>query len=166
LGAALGEAMRAHGWVLGRDVAVAISADAIHYGPDFNEVPFGLGGVEAYQQAVARDRAILRGPLTGPATVDKAHQLYAGFVDPEHPDTYRITWCGRFSIPFGMLLLRELAERTGAGFAVGHPVAYATSVGWPELALREVGLGATAPANLYHFVGYPAVAFTLAAPSR
>jgi len=40
-------------------------------------------------------------------------------------------------------------------------VAYATSVGTPELPVREAGLAATAPANLYHFVGYPAAAFTV-----
>jgi hypothetical protein len=47
------------------------------------------------------------------------------------------------------------------GPLTGHPLAYATSVGWPELPVRDLGLGATAPASLYHFVSYPAVAFTL-----
>src|SRR5262249_51465120 len=32
--------------------AVAISADAIHYGADFGHVGFGAGGEEAHQQAV------------------------------------------------------------------------------------------------------------------
>ncbi len=27
--------------------------------------------------------------------------------------------------------------------------------------MKAIGMGATAPANLYHFVGYPAVAFTV-----
>jgi hypothetical protein len=27
--------------------------------------------------------------------------------------------------------------------------------------VKEIGMGATAPANLYHFVGYPAVAYTV-----
>ena len=49
----------------------------------------------------------------------------------------------------------------GLGVPVGHPVAYATSVGWPALPVQDLGIGATAPASLYHFVGYPAVAFTL-----
>jgi hypothetical protein len=161
LGAVLAKAMRSHGWTLGRDVAIAISADGIHYGPDFEQVPFGPGGVDAYQQATARDRALLTGPLSGTVTPEKMSELYSTFVDPAHPDTYRVTWCGRFSIPFGGLLLRELGERTAASAVVGHPVADATSVGWPELELRGVGLESTAPANLYHFVSYPAVAFTM-----
>jgi hypothetical protein len=55
-----------------------------------------------------------------------------------------------------MLVLRQAAKATGLGAPLGKPVAYATSVGAPELRLRDAGLGETAPANLYHFVGYPA----------
>jgi AmmeMemoRadiSam system protein B len=159
LGAALAASLQRRGLVLGRDVALAISTDGVHYGPDFKHTPFGEGGVGAYTKAVERDRALLRGPLTGPVTPAKVRQLYATFVNPEQPDDYRLTWCGRFAVPFGLLLLERMAR--GAGGAAGHPVAYATSVGAPELPVRDVGLGETAPANLYHFVSYPAVAFTL-----
>jgi hypothetical protein len=41
----------------------------------------------------------------------------------------------------------------------GVPVALGVSVDTPELAVRDVGVGPTAPANLYHFVTHPAVAF-------
>jgi len=138
------------------DVALAISADAIHYGSDFGHVGFGLGGEQAHAQAVARDLAILRGPLSGPVTDEKAGTLYQTFVDPERPERYRVVWCGRFSIPFGVLLVSRLA----GGHAVAHPIAYSTSIDAPELPLRDRGLGETAPANPFHFVGYPAVAFT------
>lgn len=159
LGDALAAAMKKRGLKLGKDVAIVISADAIHYGADFKQVPFGDGGIEAYTKAVARDRDLLTGPLAGPVSVEKVRALYGTFVDPDDPDTYRLSWCGRFSIPFGMLLLRRTAEALGLPAPVGMPVAYATSVGAPELRLRASGLGETAPANLYHFVGYPAVAW-------
>lgn len=166
LSVALAAECEARHWVLGRDVAVAISTDGIHYGPDFHQTTFGPGGIAAYEQAVEKDRGLLLDPLSGTLTLEKARALYATFVDPEHPDTYRWTWCGRFSVPFGCLLLEDLAASPGAAGAaalhvVAHPVAYATSVGWPELPLRDAGLGATAPASLYHFVGYPAAAFTI-----
>jgi hypothetical protein len=86
-------------------------------------------------------------------------ELYANFVNPEKPDEYRLIWCGRFAVPLGLLLLERLSRDLGP--LTGHPLAYATSVGWPELPVRDLGLGATAPASLYHFVSYPAVAFTL-----
>jgi len=159
LGGALAAAMKRRGWRLGRDVAIVISADAVHYGPDFRQVPFGDGGVDAYSKAVARDRALLAGPFEGDLTVEKARRLFAEFVDPESPDTYRLSWCGRFSIPFGMLLLRRTAEGLGDGVPAGMPLVYGTSIGGPALRWSEAGLGATAPANLYHFVGYPGVAW-------
>jgi len=97
--------------------------------------------------------------LNGELTVAKIRTLYSTFVDPEHPDNYRWTWCGRFSIPFGLLTLENLTRESGG--VIGHPVAYGTSISAPELPLRDIGMGTTAPSNLYHFVGYPAVAFDL-----
>jgi AmmeMemoRadiSam system protein B len=156
LGDALAKSMKTRGFTLGKDVAIVISADAVHYGPDFHQVPFGDGGIEAYTKAIARDRELLTGPIAGAVSVEKIRTMYNAFVDPADPDTYRVSWCGRFSIPFGMLVLRQTAKTLGLGAPLGMPLAYATSVGAPELRVREVGLGETAPANLYHFVGYPA----------
>jgi hypothetical protein len=164
LSAALAVEMKARGWRLGRDLAIAISADGIHYGPDFNQAAFGVGGREAYDRAVAKDHALLTGPLSGALTDTKVRTLYETFVDPERPDDYRWTWCGRFSVPLGLLTLERLAR--GSGGAIGHPVAYGTSVGWPELGLREIGMTPSSPSNLYHFVGYPGVAFTTGSPPR
>src|SRR6185436_15317699 len=157
LGAALAAELGARGWKLGRDVAIAISADAIHYGPDFQQTRFGTG-IDAYQKAVEMDHGLMQGPLAGRLEIGKLRKLYETFVDPEHPDDYRWTWCGRFSVPLGLLTL-ERATRS-AGGATGHPIAYSTSIGSPLLELRDVGMAPTAPSNLYHFVGYPGVAFT------
>jgi AmmeMemoRadiSam system protein B len=164
LGAALDAELAARGWQLGRDVAIAISADAIHYGPDFKQTVFGAGGREAYDRAVEKDRGLLTGPLKGPVTTDKIRTLYATFVDPDHPDDYRWTWCGRFSVPLGLLTLQRATRDHGG--AVALPVAYGTSVGWPEIGLRDVGMAPTSPCNLYHFVGYPGVAFEVASRDR
>ncbi len=165
LATALAAAMGKRGWVLGRDVSVVISSDAVHYGADFGYTPYGEGGIDAYVRACEKDREVLRGPLAGPLTTDKIRSFYETCVNPGDPDEYRLTWCGRFAIPMGLLLIDRLAERTGAGTAVGHPVAYGTSVGGPELPLRPLGLGTTAPSNLYHFVGQPGVAITVAPQS-
>lgn len=166
LGRALAGVCAERGWTLGRDLAIVISADAVHYGADFGHVPFGEGGIEAYTKAVDRDRALLTGPIAGPVTTAKASSLFGTFVDAGRPDDYRLTWCGRFSIPFGLLLLARTAEGLGLPPPVGHPLWYATTVGQPELPLRTAGLDETAPANLYHFVGLPAAAWTLPAPER
>lgn len=159
LGDAIAASMKKRGWVLGKDVAIVISADAVHYGPDFKQVPFGDGGVEAYTRATARDRALLTGPIAGPLEVEKIKTLFGTFVDPADPDTYRVSWCGRFSVPFGMLLIARTAKAMGLAAPVGMPIAYSTSIAGPELAVRDSGMGSTAQSNLYHWVGYPAAAW-------
>ena len=156
LGAAIAAAARARGLVLGRDLAVVVSADAVHYGADFGHVPFGGGGVDAYSKATARDVSILRA-LAGPLEAAKARRFYETCVNPESPADYRVTWCGRFSIPLGLVALSRLGRDLGVPLEA-RPLAYATSVGAPELPVRGDGLGETAPANLYHFVGYPSMA--------
>ncbi len=147
----------AKGLVLGKDYQVVISADAVHYGSDFDYTPFGEGGAEAYTKAVAQDLAIMQGPLKGTL---KPEAVFAAMNDPEKPERRRVTWCGRFSIPFGLAFLQQLAQRSGANLEA-IPVAYSTSVGWPELKPGSGGPGRTAPSNLYHFVGYPGVVITM-----
>ena len=160
LGSALADIIKQRNWKLGKDIAVAISSDAAHYGSDFKYTAFGEGGVEAYVKACDQDRGLLRGPLAGPLTVAKVQQFFSTCVNPDQPIEYRLTWCGRFSIPVGMLLLGRLTQALGLPAPVGYPIAYGTSIGAPELPVRDIGLGQTAQANLYHFVGYPAMAFT------
>jgi AmmeMemoRadiSam system protein B len=160
LGHALAASMRKRGWTLGRDVAIVISSDGIHYGTDFAYAPYGEGGVDAYLKAVARDRELLTGPLAGPVSPEKAEAFYSTVVDPQNPDAYRMPWCGRFSVPFGLLLLGETAREFGLPPPEGSPIAFGTSISFPELPVNPLGMGATAPANLYHFVSYPGVVFT------
>ncbi len=106
-----------------------------------------------------RDRELLRGPLAGPAGPAKARAFFEAVVDPARPDTYRMPWCGRFSVPFGLMALEAASRGLGLPAPKGMPIAFGASVDAPELPVRVLGMGATAPANLYHFVSYPAVAY-------
>ncbi|HEX8952545.1 MAG TPA: AmmeMemoRadiSam system protein B, partial [Polyangia bacterium] len=159
LGAALAATMKRHKLALGRDVAVIISTDGTHYGSDFQYTPFGAGGVDAFAKAMTQDRALIADALAGPLTVAKAQRFFAAVVNPDKPDEYRMPWCGRFSVPFGLMLLGETARRLGLPAPRGVPLALGVSVDTPELKVRDVGVGPTAPANLYHFVTQPGVAF-------
>ncbi len=158
-GSALAAAMGRRGWTLGRDVAVVISSDGVHYGADFRYTPYGEGGVVPFQKAMDRDRQLLRGPLAGPVNAAKARDVFEAMVDPARPDTYRMPWCGRFSVPFGLMALEAASRALGLAAPTGMPIAFGASVDVPELPVKALGMGATAPANLYHFVSYPAVAY-------
>ncbi len=164
LSTALDTALERHGWRLGRDVAVVISTDLVHYGPDFDHAPFGTDAV-AYARATARDKKLIADHLEGPVKAEKLRSLLYRLVDEDDVRSYRIPWCGRFSVPFGMEFLRRTAERRGLAVPKGTFLRYGTSLSDPELpvgaATREAGLGLTAPSNLHHWVGYGAVAFTI-----
>jgi hypothetical protein len=60
------------------------------------------------------------------------------------------------------MLVGETARKLGMHAPRGVPVALGVSVDTPELAVRDVGIGPTAPANLFHFVTHPALAFVSA----
>lgn len=159
LGDALAAEMKRRKWQLGRDVAIVISTDGTHYGSDFQYAPFGAGGVGAFEKAMAQDRQLIESTLAGPLAPDKAQKFFAAVVNPDKPDEYRMPWCGRFSVPFGLLFLAETAKRLGLGVPRGVPLVLGVSVDTPQLKTHDVGVAATAPANLYHFVTQPGVAF-------
>ena len=121
-------------------------------------MPFGAGGVETFRKAMAQDRALVRDALAGPLSLDKAKKFFAAVVNPDKPDEYRMPWCGRFSVPFGLMLLAELDKKLGVALH-GVPLVLGVSVDTPQLKTQDVGVAATAPANLYHFVTQPGVAF-------
>jgi AmmeMemoRadiSam system protein B len=156
---ALASAMRSRGWKLGEDVAIVISTDGTHYGDDFRYSPYGLGGIEALERAREHDRRLVRETICGPLDSRRARAFYSTVVDPANPDQYRVPWCGRFSVTFGMLFVEQAAQRAGLGKLSGVPLALGVSVDTPELAIRDEGMGPTAPANLYHFVTHPAIAW-------
>ena len=168
MAAALAGAMARHGWQLGRDLAIVVSSDAVHYGDDFDHLPFGTDA-EGYQRAVARDLDLARGHLEGPLAADRLAGLLGELVEESDVRRYRIPWCGRFSIPFGLELLRKTAALSGGGVPHGTLLRYGTSLSEPQLpvaqATRDAGLGTTAPSNLHHWVGYAAVGYSLAAGS-
>jgi AmmeMemoRadiSam system protein B len=151
------------GWRLGRDIAVVISSDAVHYGPDFDHAPFGTDAT-AYQQAVSRDRQLVGEYLAGPLNAGKLRALFDALVDPTTLD-YRLPWCGRFSVPFGLELLRKVSLATEGRVPKGALLRYGTSLSDPELpvsqSVRSAGLGYTAPSNFHHWVGYAAVGYRL-----
>lgn len=162
LAAALAGAMKRHGWKLGRDVAIVISSDAVHYGEDFDHAPFGTDA-RAYLRAVEREEALIANHLGGPIDPGRLKDLLYTLVDPEDVRRYRLPWCGCFSVPFGVDVIRRTSVAMGEPVPAGHRLRYGTSLSEPEVAVsaatREAGLGYTAPSNFHHWVGYAAVGF-------
>ena len=166
LATALATLVTRHGWQLGRDLAVVISSDAVHYGKDFDHSPFGLDA-SGYQTAFNLDATLSQKLLEGQLNATKSKALFEDLVDPDDVRHYRIPWCGRFSIPVGLETLRRLAGRLGQPVPVGHMLRHASSISDLELpvskATRDAGLGTTAESNLCHWVDYLTVGYKLPA---
>ena len=165
LSTVLADVMDENDWQLGRDLAIVVSSDAVHYGPDFDHAPFGTDAA-GYQVTVDRDEHLAQEYLAGTLEADKLAGFEYTLVDQDDVRTYKLPWCGRFSIPFGLELLRDLAAKTDLATPEGHFLRYATSLSEPQLPVSEetleAGLGTTAPSNLHHWVGYATVGYTVA----
>jgi AmmeMemoRadiSam system protein B len=163
LSTALAGKIKAEGWKAGSDYAILISNDSSHYGDQDwggkNYAPFGCG-VKGYLEATGRDIKLAGDYLAGQLSLDKLHKLFTALVDEKDPYTYLITWCGRFSIPFGLSVLADVSESPGGQPFSGIFLSYGTSV---ALGLMDEGieppLQTTAPSNLHHWVGYLAMGF-------
>lgn len=154
---------RERGWRMGRDICLISSCDAAHYGDS------GWGGqnfadlgtdTRGYQAAVDRDRGLAEDYLSGPIELSRLRDFLYRCVKAEDVTQYEITWCGRFSVPFGLNVASRLAEKLESPPLLGRLLDYGTSVSEASLdAGGLAGLGATAPNNLHHWVGYAAIAY-------
>jgi AmmeMemoRadiSam system protein B len=163
LAEALAVICRERNWQPGRDIGILISADAVHYGCDGwgsrNYAPFGCDAA-GHAQAVAQD-IDLAGTLCGPLDTSNVETFCSRVWDvdgPDYPDyPYKITWCGLYSIPFGLTAAHRLMMELDLPPLQGELLHYGDSVSDGRLELPESGLGVTAPNTLGHWVGYPAI---------
>lgn len=158
---------RQRGWTMGRDLALAISADAVHYGCEgwgaTGYAPFGCDEA-GHAAAVAQDLAVCQEDLAGPLDDGTTADFIDRVWDPKNPEypayPYRITWCGLYSIPFGLATAARLAELAGGPPLEGLLLRYGDSVSDGRLEVPGTRLGVTAPNTLAHWVGYPALVYT------
>ncbi len=162
----LADVCHQNGWVMGRDLAIAISADAVHYGCDgWGDHPYNVFGCDEAGHAAARaqDITLAEATLAGPLTTAGIHsfiRLVWDTTGPEYPAyPYRITWCGLYSIPFGLSVARQWRNDMGAAPLTGDLVHYGDSITDGRLECDVKHLGVTAPNTLRHWVGYPAVVY-------
>jgi len=162
---------RERGWVPGRDLGILISADAVHYGCEGwggkGYAPFGCDKA-GHAAGVAQDETLAQATLAGPLTDAGIGSFVRLVWDPSRPDypeyPYRITWCGLWSIPFGLTVAERLEEELGGPSLAGTLLRYGDSVSDGRLDVPGTRLGVTAPNTLDHWVGYATVVY-LPAPN-
>jgi AmmeMemoRadiSam system protein B len=139
---------------LGEDIFFLVSADANHYGEDFENSPFG-SDARAHQLGTALDKNIIRAYLTGAITASKCHGLTKGLWGTTYRDHSDTLWCGRYSIPFGLVtLVKVTAKVHGSRHLIGSLFGYSDTYSRGVIPLKKTGHGITAPFSLKHWVGF------------
>ena len=146
----------------GKDIALLISSDAVHYGDEEwggkNYAPYGTDST-GNAQAVDHEWEIIENCFTGNLTQEKVARFFSYTVNQDNFREYKWTWCGRYSVPFGLLTALHLQNLEGSDALIGIPVAYRTSITQPHLKVDDLRMGQTAIATPHHWVGYPAIGF-------
>ncbi len=145
-----------------KDIAIVISNDAVHYGCEdwggTDMAPYGCDQ-EGYQKAVAHEKEIIDNCLTGGIVKMNIRRFSDYTVQDTNFRMYKWTWCGRYSIPFGLLTAFYLQQHTRTYPPAGNLIGYSTSIDHPILPVEDLSMGVTAPANVKHWVGYVAVGY-------
>ena len=147
----------------GADITLVSSTDAVHYGDEgWGGKNFAIYGVDAkgYAKALAHEQRIMRDCFEGTLTPDRIERFTRyTLLDNDHRE-YKWTWCGRYSVPFGLLTAWHLQQLRDALPLAGTVLGYTTSLEDQRIKVDDLdGMGVTAPATLRHWVGYAAVGF-------
>jgi MEMO1 family protein len=112
-----------------------------------------------YAKAVAKEHMIIDSCLTGSLTTERVKKFATTIVKPNDYREYQWTWCGRYSVPFGLFVALDLQKELNADPLSGKFIGYSTSIDHPSLKVDDLRMGKTAIANIRHWVGYASVGY-------
>lgn len=145
----------------GDDFAIIISNDAIHYGNEDwggkDLAPFGVDSV-GYSKVLEHENLIIETSLIHYVDTAKIKKFMAFTTKENDYMEYKWTWCGRYSIPAGLLTSYWLSQHYGINL-FGELIDYSTSIENEKVKVEDLDLGVTAPANLNHWVGYAGIKY-------
>lgn len=146
--------MKENNLKIGKDVFLLISADANHYGKDFDNIPYGEDE-KAHRLGTERDQKIANTYLSGEMAVGKIKGLTGELWGETYKDYKDTVWCGKYSIPFGMLTVIHLLEKFDSDRClIGKVFQFSDTYTGGVIPLKKAGLGITAPFSLKHWVSF------------
>jgi len=148
------------GLVAGKDIFFLISSDGNHYGQDFNNSPFGEGE-RAWRTARELDQRIIRDYLTGIMDKGKVEGLTKELWGKTYLDYRNTYWCGKYSVPFGLLATQKIINLTLNKKIGGMLFRYSDTYNEGVLPLTKTGMGTTAPFSLRHWVSFCSIGYFL-----
>ncbi|AVR43967.1 AmmeMemoRadiSam system protein B [Christiangramia fulva] len=158
----LSEIMKEKNLQYGKDLAIVISNDAIHYGSEdwggSDLAPFGTDSI-GNEKAHQKDEKIIAETLKGKLTAEKIEKFKHYTVQPDNYKEYQWTWCGRYSVPFGLLFANKLNKILNGEKLQGELIGYRSSLKNQHLKVEDLGMGTTAPSKPTHWVAYVGMAY-------
>ncbi len=145
---------------LGEDIFFLISADANHYGKDFGNIAFGEGE-SAWEKALSFDRMLIDKYLTGEMNEKKVYGLTTELWGKTYLDYKNSYWCGKYSIPFGLLTVEKIVSQVLNKKIRGQLFRFSDTYSEGVIPLRKTGLGITAPFSLKHWVSFFSIGYYL-----
>jgi AmmeMemoRadiSam system protein B len=152
--------VRENGLLPGRDIVFLISSDANHYGKDFSNTPFGEDSA-AHRRGTELDQTFVRDYLTGRIEKSKITDLTRNIWGDKFTDSKNTLWCGRYSIPFGMLTAMKTIKKATGKDLYGTLLNYSDTYSGGGLPLTKTGMGLTAPFSLKHWVGFFSISYSM-----
>ncbi len=158
----LNQIMKEKNLKYGKDLAIVISNDAIHYGDDGwggnNLAPFGVDSL-GNEKARQKDLKIIKQCLTGELNQDRIKTFNQYTIQEDDFKEYKWTWCGRYSVPFGLLFANELNNLIENRSLTGELLGYRNSYLNSHIKVDDLKMGHTAPANNRHWVAYVGMSY-------
>jgi len=162
LAIALKNTMKEYKLKWGEDIAILITTDAVHYGDEDwggkNYAPYGVDSL-GYSNAVKHEHAIIDSCLTGDLSIERIKNFIGYTVHPNCYKEYQWTWCGRYSVPLGLLTSYYLQKLTRTEPLNGQFIGYSNSIDHQSIQVDDVRMGKTAIATPRHWVGYASIGF-------
>jgi len=152
--------MKDKGLMAGKDIFFLISSDGNHYGQDFNNSPFGEGQ-QAWTAARSLDQRIIRDYLTGVMDKGKVEGLTKELWGKTYLDYKNTYWCGKYSVPFGLLATQRIIALTANKKISGMLFRYSDTYSEGVLPLKKTGMGTTAAFSLRHWVSFCSIGYYL-----
>jgi len=143
---------------LGKDIFLLISSDGNHYGEDFNNSPFGEGE-KAWEKGREFDQRLIRTYLTGFLDSTKIRGLTQELWGETYLDYRNTYWCGKYSIPFGLLAAEKTVEIVADQKIKGKLFRFSDTYNEGVLPLKKTGMGTTAPFSLRHWVSFFSIGY-------
>ncbi len=109
----------------------------------------------------AQEKRLIRTYLAGVVDSAKIEGLTKELCGKTYLDYRNTYWCGKYSIPFGLLATEKIMALTTDKKIHGRLFRFSETYSEGVLPLKKMGMGTTAPFSLRHWVSFFSIGYYL-----